>query len=219
MLPGDDAGGAEELLPPPAGVALPSVPAPPVAAWPPVSTVVLAAMIAWRNGCTPNETLAMIAIPASTATGRSQLTVSSRTKRGCRAGPGGKARSGGGPPGRGPPGRGSRRSRGHGRAEGAGTVAGHTQESCHAQCPRQVQCLTRRRASAMTLTSHGRGGRWPILVRIRSSASARVSTSLTASVRARLSASSMPLSGAVTGSPASPRPAASWRFLGQDRLQ
>ncbi len=75
-------------------MALPSVPAPPVGRWPPVSTVVLAAMIAWRNGCTPNETLAMIAIPASTATGRSQLTLSSRTKRGCRAGPGSSARSG-----------------------------------------------------------------------------------------------------------------------------
>ncbi len=139
----------------PVGVPVPSVPAPPVCGgWPPVSTVVLAAMIAWRNGCTPNETLAMIAIPASTAIGRSQLTLSRRTKRRRRTGSGSRAASGSGAPGRG-----SRRSRGQGRAEGAGIVAGHAQDSCHAQCPRQVQCLARPRTSAATLTSHGRGGR------------------------------------------------------------
>ncbi len=144
----------EELVTSPAGVPLPSVPAPPVSGWPPVSTVWLAWMIAWRNGCTPNETLAMIAIPARTATGRSQLMLSSRTKRGGRAGAGSSVASGSGAPGRG-----SRSSRGQGRAEGAGIVAGHAQDNCQAQCPRQVQCLARPRTSAATLASHGRGGR------------------------------------------------------------
>jgi hypothetical protein len=132
-----------ELATSPVGVPLPSVSAPPDCVWPPLSTVVLAAMIAWRNGCTPNETLAMIPIPASTATGRSQLTVSSRTTRARRAGAGSSAASGCG----------SRRSRGQRSAVSAGIVA------CHAQCPRQVQCLARSRTSAATLTSHGRGRR------------------------------------------------------------
>jgi hypothetical protein len=145
----------EELPSSPVGVPLPSVPAPPVCGgWPPVSTVVLAWMIAWRNGCTPNETLAMIAIPASTATGRSQLTLSRRTERGSRARSGSGVASGSGAPGRG-----SRSSRGRGRAESAGIVVGHAQDNCHAQCPRQDQCLARPRASAATLSSHGRGGR------------------------------------------------------------
>jgi hypothetical protein len=143
----------EELVPSPVGVPLPSVPAPPVGGWPPLSTVVLAAMIAWRNGCTPNETLAMIAIPASTATGRSQLTLSRRRMRRGRAGPGRSLASG------------SRSNRGQGRAEGAGIAAGQAQDTgqaqdnCQAQCPRHVQCLARPRTSAATLASHGRGGR------------------------------------------------------------
>ena len=137
----------EELVPSPVGVPLPSVPAPPVGGWPPLSTVVLAAMIAWRNGCTPNETLAMIAIPASTATGRSQLTLSRRRIRRGRAAPGRGLASG------------SRSNRGQGSAEGAGIAAGQAQDNCQAQCPRHVQCLARPRTSAATLTSHGRGGR------------------------------------------------------------
>jgi hypothetical protein len=144
----------EELATSPVGVPLPSVSAPPDCVWPPLSTVVLAAMIAWRNGCTPKETLAMIPMPASTATGRSQPTLSSRTTRARRAGSGSSAASGSGAPGRG-----SRRSRGQGSAVSAGIVAGHAQGSCHAQCPRQVQCLARPRTSAATLTSHGRGRR------------------------------------------------------------
>jgi hypothetical protein len=143
----------EELATSPVGVPLPSVPAPPDGGWPPVSTVLLAWMIAWRNGCTPNETLAMIPIPASTATGRSQLTLSRPTGRADRARSGSSAASRSGAPGRG-----SRRSRGQGRAERAGTV-GHAQGNCHAQCPRQVKCLAWPRTSATTLTSHGRGGR------------------------------------------------------------
>ena len=135
---------------------LPSVPAPPVFVWPPLSTVLLAWMIAWRKGCTPNETVAMMAMPASTATGRSQLALSRRAERGDRAGVGrGAVRSGSGAA----PGRGSRRKCGQGSADGAGTVAGQAHDNCHAQCPRQVQCLARPRTSAMTLISHGRGGR------------------------------------------------------------
>jgi hypothetical protein len=74
----DLVGVPEELVTSPVGVPVPSVPAPPDCCWPPDSTVVLAWMIAWRNGWTPNETLVMIAIPASTATGRSQPTVTGR---------------------------------------------------------------------------------------------------------------------------------------------
>jgi hypothetical protein len=147
--------GAEEPVTSPVGVPLPSVlPAPPACDWPPVSTVLLAWMIACRNGCTPSETLAMIAIPASTATGRSQLMASRWTKREGGAGAGSSAESG-----RSAPGCGSRRSRGQGTAEGAGIVAGQAQDSCQAQCPRQVQCLARPRTSAAALISHGRGGR------------------------------------------------------------
>jgi hypothetical protein len=190
--------GAEELVESPVGAPLPSVSAPPVCGWlPPLSTVLLAWMIAWRNGCTPNETLAMIAIPASTATGRSQLTLSRR----------------------GVPGRGSRSSRGRGRAASASIVVGQAPDNGQAQCPRQVQCLARSSTSAATLSSHGRGGRSPTLALIRSSASVPGSTWLTASVRARRSASSMRFSGAVTYSPASPRSATSWRLLRQDRLE
>jgi len=54
-------------------VPLPSVPEPPVCGpLPPFSTVELAWMIAWRKGWMPSDTLAMIAIPARTAAGRSQ---------------------------------------------------------------------------------------------------------------------------------------------------
>lgn len=63
----------DTVLPGPAGVPSPSVPAPPVGCEPPVSTVLLAWMMACRNGWTPSETLAMIATPARTITGRSQL--------------------------------------------------------------------------------------------------------------------------------------------------
>ena len=54
-------------------VPLPSVPPPPLCGpVPPFSTLELAWMIAWRKGWTPSDTLAMTAIPASTAAGRSQ---------------------------------------------------------------------------------------------------------------------------------------------------
>ena len=165
---------------------LPSVPAPPVGGWPPVSTVLLAWMIAWRNGCTPMETLAMIAIPASTATGRSQPMSTSRSQPLLtgRTGRAARAWAGtSGPSATGVPGRGNRSSRGQGSPEGAGSTSGHAQDVCHAQWPRQVQCLARPSTSAVKLTSHGRGGRRLILVRIRSSASVPGSTWLTASDR------------------------------------
>jgi hypothetical protein len=116
----------------------------------PVSTVLLAAMIAWRKGWTPNETLAMSAIPASTATGRSQLTVSGRPLPPVRFRFGFDMSA---------LGRGSRRSRGNGTLgscgsrdseipAGAGSAAGQAQLQCQAQCPRQVQCLAAATASA-----------------------------------------------------------------------
>jgi hypothetical protein len=127
----------EELDTSPVGVPSPSIPAPPVGCGPPLlSTVLLAWMIAWRKGWTPNDTLAKIAIPASTTTGRSQLTLSIRPERALdeRA-----------PDGSAAPVRGSRRSRGQGTAASAGAVAGHAHDNRHAQCPRQVQCLARSR--------------------------------------------------------------------------
>jgi hypothetical protein len=171
-----------------------------------LSTVLLAWMIAWRKGCTPNETLVMSAIPASTATGRSQPTV---TGRAARAAPADAAGCGL----RSPLGWGRRCSRGSGNRSspgsrgdempvGAGSGAGQAQLQCQAQCPFQTQCLARPTASAAKLTSHGRGGRVPILARIRSSPSVPGSIGLTASVSARRSASSMPSSGAVMPSPA-----------------
>lgn len=109
------------------GEALPSVLAVPLP--PPLgcggmalNTVVLAAMIAWRNGCTPNEMLAMIAIPASTPTSRSQPTLTGRTVRGDRTGFGMGSS----------PCRGSRRSRGNPNCGSRGHV---TCDSCgHATC-------------------------------------------------------------------------------------
>lgn len=121
-----------------AGVPLPSVPAPPVCCPPPpppLSTVVLAAMMAWRKGCTPSETLAMTAIPASTATGRSQPAPVAATARAGRLVPGWLVAGW-------LAGAGSRRSRGQGRAACEASPAaapGHA----HAQWPRQVQCLAR----------------------------------------------------------------------------
>jgi hypothetical protein len=111
-------------------------------------------MIAWRNGCTPNETLAMIAIAASTAAGLSHPMLTGQAVRAGRAGSGSSTT-----PGSSSPRRGSRRSRGHPTAESAGIVAGHATFNRHAQCPRHVHCLARPRTSAATLTSHGRGGR------------------------------------------------------------
>jgi hypothetical protein len=197
-------------VPLPVGEPLPSVPAPPPGCdGPTCRTVVLAAMIAWRNGCTPNETLAMIATAASTATGRSQLT---SNRPAVRAGWLWPARSGS-------PGPGSSRSRGNGSrgtrasalAAGAGSAAVHAGFQCQDQ--RQTQCLAAPRVSAAKLSSHGRGGRPPILARIRSSPSVPGSIRPRASVSSRRSASSMPPSGVVMPSPARlrrPRHEDSW---------
>jgi hypothetical protein len=117
----------------------PSVPAPPPPEGPPpLSTVLLAWMMACRKGCTPNETLAMSTIAASAPTGRSQPTPTPTTGavRGERVEP--SLRSS--------PGRGSRRSRGntnHGTRGGAppagappaaaGSAVGQAQLHCQDQ--------------------------------------------------------------------------------------
>jgi hypothetical protein len=224
--PPDEVAPAPRLAPPaPVGVAsvpcgpvplfvcepFPSVRAPPLD-WGarPLRTVLLAWMIAWRKGCTPSETLAMIATTASTPTGRSQLTSIRAAVRADRAGPSLSSS----------PGRGRRRSRGNGncgtrcspRPADAGSAAGHAQLQCQDQCPRQTQCLAAPRVSAPALSSQGRGGRLPILARIRSSPSAPGWICPTTSARPRRSASSMP-SGVVMPSPARscrPRHDVSW---------
>jgi len=201
----------------PVGEPLPSVPAPPEppacgGLLPPLSTVLLAEMIAWRKGCTPKETLATTAIAASTPTGRSQPTSHRPTP------PPDPARSGISSS----PGPGSRFNRGNGNdvsdgscdtrvsstrgsdirgsrsSAGAGSAAGQAQ----LQCPRQTQLLARSAASAATLSSHGRGALVAILARIRSSPSSLTSNWLTWSASARLSASSMRSSGAIMPPPA-----------------
>jgi hypothetical protein len=212
-------------LPLPVCEPLPSVAAPPGGCDGPLKTVLLAWMIAWRKGCTPNDTLAMIAIPASTTTGRSQPTLSSEPARPDRARPSLSSS----------PGRGSRRSRGNdswrhdnwrhdkcgndrcrsdtcgsGNRDtrgsvspaAAGSAVGHAQLQCHDQCPRQTQFLAASRVSTPTVSHHGRGGRPPILARIRSSPSGPGSIPPTASASPRRSDSSMPPSGVVMPSPA-----------------
>jgi hypothetical protein len=161
---------ADEPVPLAAWEPSPSVPAVPFCgAVPPLRTVLLAWMIAWRKGCTPNETLAMTAIAASTLTGRSQSTPTLLTLPAGRAGPP-LSRS---------PAQGRRRSRGSGghgsRATqdiASRTAAGAASELGQAQGPRHTQCLTVPMTSTPTASSHGRGGRPPILARIRSSPSA-----------------------------------------------
>jgi hypothetical protein len=212
--PADVVPGPVGPVPLPACEPLPSVPAPPEGCdGPPLRTVLLAWMIAWRKGCTPNETLAMSATPASTTTGRSQPTLSRGAVRPDRAWPSPSSS----------PGRGSRRSRGNANRDNgnrgsarpavAGSAAGQAQLQCHDQCPRQTQFLAASRAPTPTVSSHGRDGRPPILARIRSSPSAPGSIWPTASARPRRSDSSMPPSGVVMPSPARlrrPRHVVSW---------
>jgi hypothetical protein len=192
-------------VPLPACEPLPSVPAPPEGCDGPLKTVLLAWMIAWRKGCTPNETLAMIATPASATNGRSQPTLRGEAVRPDRAWPSPSSS----------PGRGSRRSRGNdnrgngnrdsrgsARPAAAGSAVGHARLQCHDQWPRQTQFLAASRVSTPTVSHHGRGGRPPILARIRASPPAPGSTPATASARPRRSDSSMPPSGVVMPSPA-----------------
>ena len=94
-------------------VALPSVPAPPRGALPPFSTVELAWMIAWRKGWTPSDTLAMTAIPASRATGRSQPTFHCGRVRAVPPSAGEAC--------------GISRTRGNGRSAGRGSASGQAQ--------------------------------------------------------------------------------------------
>lgn len=95
-------------------VPLPSVPCPPGCdPLPPFSTVELAWMIAWRKGCTPSDTLAMTAMPASAITGRSQPMFQSGS---ARAVPRSAAAA-----------RGISRIRGSGRSAGLGRASGHAQ--------------------------------------------------------------------------------------------
>jgi hypothetical protein len=110
------------------------------------------------------------------------------------------------------PGRGRRRSRGndnHGNRDdppptAADSADGQAQLHCQDQCPRQTQFLAAPRVSAPTVSSHGRGGRPPILARIRSSPSALGSIRPTASAKARRSVSSGPSPGVLMSSPAHP---------------
>ena len=118
VAPPDALPTGDEPFPVPAGVPLPSVPAPPYCP-PPLSTVVPACIIAWRKGCTPSEMLAMTASPASTATGRSQPAPAGGITRAVRFVADWLDDCG------------SRSSRGHER------VAGQASES--AQWPRHVQ--------------------------------------------------------------------------------
>jgi hypothetical protein len=144
------------------GVPSPSVPAPPVGWEPPVSTVLLAWMMACRKGWTPSETLAMTATPASTITGRSQLMAAGRCPAGARrsASVRGSRGEGGSPGDR-------RRSLGKGRAVRLVVASGqarwtwpaqwacHDRGRCQSQCPRQVQFRARLAAPAITLSNQG----------------------------------------------------------------
>jgi hypothetical protein len=162
----------------------PLVPAPCRDEAPPRSSTLPAWMIARRTGCTPSETLAMTAMPAR------PVASQSTPMRHVPSVPGSENVS---------PlllgfsvgmllcWRGRRASRG--RCARAG---GHPGQ---AQCPRQVQNLTRSTAAARTASSQGRGGRLPMRARMLSSPSAPGSIPPTASDRARRSAPSRPSSG------------------------
>jgi hypothetical protein len=89
--------------------------------------------------------------------------------------------------------------------------------SCQAQCPRQVQCLTRRNASAPVLASHDLGTAWLVRTRMRSSPLSPGSTWLAAASSARRSSSSRPSSGAVM--PPARQPAVSSTLLLQHGFQ
>jgi hypothetical protein len=165
-------------------VPAPLVPAPCCDRAPAGSSTALAAIMARRTGCTPSETLAMTAMPAR------PVASQSTPMRHVPSVPGSENVS---------PlllgfsvgmllcWRGRRASRG--RCARAG---GHPGQ---AQCPRQVQNLTRSTAAARTASSQGRGGRLPMRARMLSSPSAPGSIPPTASDRARRSAPSRPSSG------------------------
>jgi hypothetical protein len=140
----------------------PWVAAPPVCGEPPVSTVLLACMMACLKGWTPSETLAMTATPASTITGRSQLMaarpfgademrrVSVRGSLGETGSSGDRRRSRG-------PGSALRLVSARGQARCTWSAQWRCQDrgKCQSQCPRQVQFRARPTAPAMTLSSQG----------------------------------------------------------------
>jgi hypothetical protein len=190
--------------PPSASAPLPSVavcaPAPSVlaplrgvSAPPPSNTVLPAWMIAWRTGCTPNETLAMTAMAARPAVSQSD-------------------------PMRHPPGVPSSGSlspllpglsagvplRWRARRVRPGSCARASGSPGQVQCPRQVQNRARSTTPDSTASSQGRGGCPAMRVRMLSSPSVPGSTPSTASDRARRSASSMPSSGEDGFSPTCP---------------
>ena len=160
---------------------LPSVPAPPDG-WPPVRFE-LTCTTAWRSGGIASVTVAMKRTPASTATGRSQLASAARL-----------------PPSR----QDSERSRDSERSQDS--EPSRDSEPGHVQCPRHTQYRARVRAPLTTLSSHGCGGRFPVLARIRSRPSAEGSTALAAADSSRRSAASRFPSGTVIPSPACPPP-------------
>jgi len=181
------------VVPPSASGPLPSVvvcaPAPLVPApccdeaAPPPSTA-LAWMMARRTGCTPMETLAMSAMPTRPIASRSaplrhvpSAAVSGNLSRLLLCFSAGT------------PLRWRDRRASHGRCA---LVSGSPGQ---AQCPRQVQNLTRSTAPDRTASSQGRGGRLPMRARMLSSPSAPGSIPPTASDSARRSASSRPSSG------------------------
>jgi hypothetical protein len=160
----------------PVGEPLPSVPAPPDG-WLPVR-LLLTWTIAWRSGGTASVIVAMNATPASTATGRSHVVPGAPLARG-EDRKDGKDRKDG---------RDSERSRGGDQA----------------QCPRHTQDRARVTAPDTMLTSHGCGGRLPVLARMRSSPSALGSTASTAADSCRRSTSPRSPFGTVMPSPACP---------------
>ena len=184
---------APAVVPPSASWPLPSVvvcaPAPLVPApccdeaAPPPSTAP-AWMMTRRTGCTPSETLAMSAMPVRPIASRSAPMRHV--------------------PGVAVSGNGSRLLLGfsvwtplrwRGRRAIHGRYARVSGSRGQAQCPRQVQNLTRSTALDRTASSQGRGGRLPMRARMLSSPSAPGSIPSTALDRARRSASSRPSSG------------------------
>jgi len=160
---------------------------------PPWSTVLPAWMIAWRTGCTPNETLAMTTMPARPAASGSHPM---------RHPPSAPSRGNVSPllPGFSA----GARLRWRGRRARHGRCARASGNSGQAQCPRQVQNLIRSTAPDRTASSQGRGGRLSMRARMLSSPLAPGSIPSTASDRARRSASSRPSSGEDGFSPTCP---------------
>jgi hypothetical protein len=179
VIPGADVAGAGSPVAP-----SPLVPAPGCDGAAPPSSTLPAWMIARRTGCTPSERLAMTTIPARPVT--SQSTPVRHVPSGPLRGNASLLRLG---LSAGLPLRCRGRRASHGRRARVSVTPGQ------AQCPRQVQNLTRSTAPDRTASSQGRGGRLPMRARMLSSPSAPGSIPLTASDRARRSASSRPSSG------------------------